>query len=131
MDRLTDSKTGFTSKREQNANVNAACEKDAYVYVGKFVHCSAFAEAANRPCSQAVRKPVIAECKKKKTSTSKRIVCEFLLKYRHLVDSIRLFTEHSSHSRKLFASPQEYVYIERSHRFRMPRSRLRSARVPM
>ncbi len=58
-------KAGFTSECEQNANVNAACENDAYVYVGKFVHCSAFAEAADRPCSQAVRKPVIAKCKKK------------------------------------------------------------------
>ncbi len=57
-------KAWFTSEREQNANMNAACENDAYVYIGKFVHCSAFAEAANRPCSQAVRKPVIAECKK-------------------------------------------------------------------
>ncbi len=49
----------------RNANVNAAYENNAYIYVGKFVHCSAFAEAANRSCSQAVRKPVIAECKKK------------------------------------------------------------------
>ncbi len=32
-----------------NANTNTACENDAYVYVGKFVDCSAFAEAANRP----------------------------------------------------------------------------------
>ncbi len=30
-------------------NANAACENDAYVYVGKFVDCWAFAEAANRP----------------------------------------------------------------------------------
>ncbi len=29
------------------ANTNAACEKDAYVHVGKFVNCSAFLEAAN------------------------------------------------------------------------------------
>ncbi len=29
------------------ANTNAACGKDAYVHVGKFVNCSAFAEAAN------------------------------------------------------------------------------------
>ncbi len=28
-------------------NANAACENDAYVYVGKFVDCSAFAEVAN------------------------------------------------------------------------------------
>ncbi len=65
----------FTSECEQNTNVNAACENDAYVYVGKFVHCSAFTEAANRPCSQAVRSlmqtnwqrffDIIAECKKK------------------------------------------------------------------
>ncbi len=61
--------------------------------------------------------------KKKMTSTSKRILCEFLLKYRHLADSIRLFAECSSHSWMLFASPQEYIYIERSHRFRMPHSR--------
>ncbi len=33
----------------RNANTNAACENDAYVYVGKFVDCSAFAEAANWP----------------------------------------------------------------------------------
>ncbi len=33
----------------QNANTNAACENDAYVHVCKFVDCSAFAEAANRP----------------------------------------------------------------------------------
>ncbi len=58
-------KAGFTSERKQNTNVNAACENDVYVYVGKFVHCSALAEAGNRPCSQAVRKPVIAKCKKK------------------------------------------------------------------
>ncbi len=32
-----------------NANMNAACENDAYVHVSKFVDCSAFAEAANRP----------------------------------------------------------------------------------
>ncbi len=31
------------------ANTNAACENDAYVYVGKFVNCSAFAEAADWP----------------------------------------------------------------------------------
>ncbi len=31
------------------ANTNAACENDAYVHVGKFVDCLAFAEAANRP----------------------------------------------------------------------------------
>ncbi len=30
-------------------NTNTACENDAYVHVGKFVDCSAFAEAANRP----------------------------------------------------------------------------------
>ncbi len=63
-------KAGFTSECEQNA----ACENDAYIYAGKFVHCSVFSEAANRPCSQAVRslmqmnwqhwKPVIAKCKK-------------------------------------------------------------------
>ncbi len=102
-----------------------ACKNDAYVYVGKFVHCSAFAEAANGPCSQAVCsfwKPVIAECKKKMTSISKRIVCEFLLKYRHLADSIWLFAKRSSNSRMLFASPQEYVYIKCSHHFRMPHS---------
>ncbi len=34
----------------RNTNTNAACENDAYVHVGKFVDCSAFAEAANRPC---------------------------------------------------------------------------------
>ncbi len=33
----------------RNANTNAACENDAYVHVGKFVNCSAFAEAANWP----------------------------------------------------------------------------------
>ncbi len=33
----------------RNANTNAACENDAYVHVGKFLDCSAFAEAANRP----------------------------------------------------------------------------------
>ncbi len=33
----------------RNANTNAACENDTYVHVGKFVDCSAFAEAANRP----------------------------------------------------------------------------------
>ncbi len=33
----------------RNANTNAACKNDAYVHVGKFVDCSAFAEAANRP----------------------------------------------------------------------------------
>ncbi len=32
----------------RNTNTNAACENDAYVHVGKFVDCSAFAEAANR-----------------------------------------------------------------------------------
>ncbi len=31
------------------ANTNAACKNDAYVHVGKFVNCSAFAEAANLP----------------------------------------------------------------------------------
>ncbi len=30
-------------------NTNAACEKDAYVHVGKSVNCSAFDEAANWP----------------------------------------------------------------------------------
>ncbi len=60
------------------------------------------------------------------TSTSKRIVCEFLLKYRHLADCIWLFAKRSSHIRMLFASLQEYVYIERSHRFRMQCSRSRS-----
>ncbi len=29
--------------------MNVACENDAHVHVGKFVDCSAFAEAANRP----------------------------------------------------------------------------------
>ncbi len=33
----------------RKANANAACKNDAYVYVGKFVDCSAFAEAANGP----------------------------------------------------------------------------------
>ncbi len=31
-----------------------------------------------------------------------------------------LFAECSSHSRMVFTSPQEYIYIERSHRFCMP-----------
>ncbi len=31
----------------RNANTNVACENDAYVHVGKFEDCSAFAEAAN------------------------------------------------------------------------------------
>ncbi len=35
-----------------NAN---ACENDAKVWCGTFVHCLAFAEAANRPRPQAVR----------------------------------------------------------------------------
>ncbi len=122
-------KARFTSERKQNANVNTACENDAYVYVCKFVHCLAFAEAANRPCSQAVHKPVIAECKKRMTSTSKPIVCKFLLKYQQSADSIWLFAECSSHSRMLFASPQEYVYIECSHHFCMPHSRC--VHVPM
>ncbi len=30
-------------------NTNAACENDVYIHVCKFVDCSAFAEAANRP----------------------------------------------------------------------------------
>ncbi len=30
-------------------NTNAECDKDAYVHVGKFVNCSAFAETANWP----------------------------------------------------------------------------------
>ncbi len=33
----------------RNANTNAACENNVYVYVGKFVDCLAFAKAANRP----------------------------------------------------------------------------------
>ncbi len=33
----------------RNANMNAACENDAYVHVGKVVDCLAFAEAANWP----------------------------------------------------------------------------------
>ncbi len=53
----------------------------------------------------------------------KLIVREFPLMYQQSMDSIRLFAERSSHSRMLFALPQEYVYIERSHRFRMPRLR--------
>ncbi len=32
-----------------NANTNAECENDVYVHVGKFVDCSAFAEAVNQP----------------------------------------------------------------------------------
>ncbi len=40
---------GFKAGLHQNANTNAACENDAYVHVGKFVDCLAFAEAANRP----------------------------------------------------------------------------------
>ncbi len=55
--------------------------------------------------------------------TDKRIVREFPLMYRQSTDSIWLFAERSLHSRMLVASPQEYVYIERSHRFRMPRLR--------
>ncbi len=31
----------------RDANTNAACENNAYVHMGKFVDCSAFAEAAN------------------------------------------------------------------------------------
>ncbi len=76
----------------RNANTNAACENNAYVHVGKFVDSSAFAEAANRPYI-------------------KRIVREFPLMYRQSTDNIRLFTERSSHSRMLFALPQEYVRI--------------------
>ncbi len=77
--------------------MNAACENDAYVHVSKFVDCLAFAEA-------------------------ERIVREFPLMYRQSRDSIWLFAEHLSHSQMLFALSQEYVYIERSHRFRMPHS---------
>ncbi len=33
-----------------NANANMACENDANVWCGTFVHYSAFAESANRPC---------------------------------------------------------------------------------
>ncbi len=33
----------------RNANTNVACKNNAYAHVGKFVDCSAFAEAANRP----------------------------------------------------------------------------------
>ncbi len=36
-------------KASLHRNANAACENDVYVYVGKFVDCWAFAEAANRP----------------------------------------------------------------------------------
>ncbi len=89
-----------------NENTNAACENDVYVHVGKFVDCSAFAEAANRPYINVL-----------------------YVMYRQLTDSIRLFAERSSHSQMLFASPHEYVYIGRSHHLRMPR--LRSVRVPM
>ncbi len=88
-----------------NANTTAACEKDAYIHVGKFVNCSAFAKAANRPYINI-------------------LYVNSLLMYQQSTDSIRLFAECSSHSRILFASTQKYVYIEHSHRFRMPRSRL-------
>ncbi len=46
------SEAGFIPNCKQNAN--AACENDANVWCGTFVHYSAFTEAANRPCSQAV-----------------------------------------------------------------------------
>ncbi len=45
-------------------------------------------------------------CQGIKETLYKRIECEFPLKYRQLMDSIRLFTEHSSHSQMLFTSPQ-------------------------
>ncbi len=41
--------TRFKAGLHRNANTNAACENNAYVHAGKFVDCSAFAEAANRP----------------------------------------------------------------------------------
>ncbi len=38
-----------TVKAGLHRNTNAACENNAYVYVGKLVDCWAFTEAANRP----------------------------------------------------------------------------------
>ncbi len=81
----------------QNANMNAACENNAYVHVGKFVDCLAFAEAANRPYIKVLY--------------ANSLWC---------TDSRRI---------AFSASPQEYVCIEHSHRFRMPF--LRSVCVPM
>ncbi len=70
----------------QNANANDTCGGQARPMYSTFVHCLAFAEAANRP----------HEC----------IVCEFPLMYRQSTDSIRLFAEHSSHNQMLLASPR-------------------------
>ncbi len=49
----------------------------------------------------------------------KHIVCELSLNFWQSTDSIRLFTEHSSHSQLLFASPRQHIYIEWWLRFRM------------
>ncbi len=87
----------FNAGLHRNANTNAACENDAYVHVGKFVDCSAFAKTANWPYNSLW------------CTDSRRIVFACL--------------PNVCHSRMLFASPQEYVYIERSHRFCMPHSR--------
>ncbi len=38
---------GIKAGLHRYANTNAACGKDAYIHVGKFVNCSVFAEAAN------------------------------------------------------------------------------------
>ncbi len=43
------SATGLKAGLHRNANTNMACENAAYVHVGKFVDCSAFAEGANQP----------------------------------------------------------------------------------
>ncbi len=42
-------RTGIKAGLHWNANTNATCENDAYIHIGKFVDCSAFAEVANQP----------------------------------------------------------------------------------
>ncbi len=43
----TSTKKSVKAGLHQNTNTNAACVNDAYVHMGKFVDCSAFAEEAN------------------------------------------------------------------------------------
>ncbi len=76
-------KAGFTSECESERRMRKRDRTTIHLYTS--VHWAASPEAA-------------------KWTLHKRIECEFPFKYRLLMDSVRLFTECSSHSRMLFVT---------------------------
>ncbi len=86
-------------------NANAACENDAYVNVGKFVDCSVFAVAANRPYINVLYANSLS------CTDSRRIAFGCSLNVRHTAACCLPCLGNTSTSNRMFASFSNAAFV--------------------